>query len=97
MLPVPARRAGVIVPSPTTLDTTPAAAPEGFEEREPAMRPPTKSFGSVLRETRRARGYSLRAFAATVGVSPAYVSVIEQGKVGPPAVAHLREDGLRAP
>jgi len=99
MLPVPARRAGVIVPSPTTLDNTPMVDPEGFRERTQAMSPPTKNFGSVLRELRRAGGYSLRGFAATVGVSPAYVSVIEQGKVCPPAVGHvlrmayvLRED-----
>lgn len=39
-----------------------------------------KPFGTVLREKRLAKGYSLRKFAEMIGVSPTYLSLIEQGK-----------------
>lgn len=37
----------------------------------------------MLREKRIAKGYSLRKFAELVGVSPAYLSQVEQGNVQP--------------
>jgi len=40
-----------------------------------------KHFGEVLREARLAKGYSLRKFAEKVGISPTYLSLVEQGKV----------------
>lgn len=46
-----------------------------------------KSFGQVLRERRIAKGYSLRKFAEMVGVSPTYLSQVEQGKVDKPPTA----------
>lgn len=52
---------------------------------------PTSTLGGVLREMRRAKGYTLRGFAQAVGISPAYMSVIEQNKTGrPPPTARLR-------
>lgn len=45
---------------------------------------PPKSFGQLLREKRVAKGYSLRKFAAEIGVSPTYLSLVEQDKVDPP-------------
>lgn len=46
-----------------------------------------KPFGTLLRETRVARGYSLRKFAEMVDVSPTYLSQVEQGKVERPPTA----------
>lgn len=46
-----------------------------------------KSFGLLLRETRTARGFSLRKFAEMVDVSPTYLSQVEQGKVDKPPTA----------
>jgi len=42
---------------------------------------PTQHFGQVLRKARIAKGYSLRKFAGKVGISPTYLSLVEQGKV----------------
>lgn len=51
------------------------------------MPPPIGHFGSLLRERRLAKGYSLRKFAEAVGVSPTYLSLVEQGKVERPPTA----------
>ncbi len=49
-------------------------------------------FGQVLRERRLEKGYSLRKFAELVGVSPTYLSMIEQGKVErPPTAERVRQ------
>lgn len=40
-----------------------------------------KRFGDIIRVKRLAKGLSLRKFAELVGVSPTYISQIEQGKV----------------
>ena len=40
-----------------------------------------RHFGEVLRKARIAKGYSLRKFAEKVGISPTYLSLVEQGKV----------------
>jgi transcriptional regulator with XRE-family HTH domain len=44
-------------------------------------------FGTFLRERRTAKGYSLRRFAELVGISPTYLSHVEQGKVESPPTA----------
>jgi transcriptional regulator with XRE-family HTH domain len=49
-----------------------------------------KSFGETLREKRLAKGYSLRKFAELVGVSPTYLSQVEQGNVDPPTAERVR-------
>jgi transcriptional regulator with XRE-family HTH domain len=43
-----------------------------------------KTFGEALREKRVEKGFSLRKFAQLVGVSPTYLSQVEQGNVDPP-------------
>jgi HTH-type transcriptional regulator, competence development regulator len=43
-----------------------------------------QSFGEILRERRVAKGYSLRKFAELLGVSPTYLSQVEQDKVEAP-------------
>lgn len=47
-------------------------------------------FGHVLREKRLERGYSLRKFAEMVGISPTYLSQVEQGNADPPIVDRVR-------
>ncbi len=47
----------------------------------------TRPFGILLRETRIAKGYSLRKFADLADMSPTYLSQIEQGKVQRPPTA----------
>ncbi|MCA9250446.1 MAG: helix-turn-helix transcriptional regulator [Phycisphaerales bacterium] len=42
------------------------------------------TFGRVLREKRVKKGFTLRRFAEMVGISPTYLSQVEQGKIGPP-------------
>jgi transcriptional regulator with XRE-family HTH domain len=54
----------------------------------------TKTFGEALREKRIEKGFSLRKFAQLVGVSPTYLSQVEQGNVDPPTadrVKHMAE------
>jgi len=51
------------------------------------MKMSPRSFGVHLREQRIAKGFSLRRFAELVGVSPTYLSHIEQGKVDSPPTA----------
>lgn len=41
-------------------------------------------FGARLRKLRAERGMTLRAMAAAIGVSPAYLSALEHGKRGRP-------------
>jgi len=43
-----------------------------------------QTFGQVLREWRLAKGFTLRKFAEEVGLSPTYVSQVEQDNVDPP-------------
>ena len=50
-----------------------------------------KPFGPVLREKRTAKGISLRKFAELVGVSPTYLSQVEQGNVDPPTAERVRK------
>ena len=46
-----------------------------------------KQFGSMIREKRKVKGYTLRKFAGEVGISPTYLSRVEQGKVERPPTA----------
>lgn len=48
-----------------------------------------KNFGQVLREAREGK-YSLRKFAELVGVSPTYLSQVEQGNVVPPTAERVK-------
>lgn len=41
-------------------------------------------FGARLRELREARGMTMKAMAAAIGVSPAYLSALEHGRRGRP-------------
>lgn len=50
-----------------------------------------KPFGQLLRETRVEKGYTLRKFAEAVGVSPTYLSQVEQGNVDPPTAERVRK------
>jgi len=50
-----------------------------------------KTFGQVLREKRVAAGFSLRKFASEVGVSPTYVSQVEQDNVDPPTADRVKK------
>lgn len=50
-----------------------------------------KPFGQVLRAKRIAEGISLRKFAEMVGVSPTYLSQVEQGNVDPPTAERVRK------
>ena len=49
-----------------------------------------KSFGQWLREKRVANGFSLRKFAELVGVSPTYLSHVEQGAADPPTAERVK-------
>jgi len=49
-----------------------------------------KSFGLLLREKRMEKGYSLRKFAQLVGVSPTYLSQVEQNNVAPPTADRVQ-------
>jgi len=49
-----------------------------------------ESFGEFLRARRVARSYSLRKFAEMVGVSPTYLSQVEQGNMDPPTAERVR-------
>lgn len=48
------------------------------------------TFGQVLREARLAKGYSLRKFAEKVGISPTYLSQVEQENVDPPTAERVK-------
>ena len=49
-----------------------------------------KPFGQWLREKRIAKGFSLRKFAEKVGVSPTYLSHVEQGAADPPTAERVK-------
>ncbi len=51
---------------------------------------PRKAFGQVLREKRMEKGLSLRKFAGLVGVSPTYLSQVEQMNVDPPTADRVK-------
>jgi len=48
-------------------------------------------FGDIIREKRLAKGLSLRRFAQLVGVSPTYMSQVEQGNFTPPTAERVRK------
>ncbi|GIW56343.1 MAG: hypothetical protein KatS3mg082_3019 [Nitrospiraceae bacterium] len=48
------------------------------------------TFGPRLRDKRIAKGFSLRKFAELVGVSPTYLSQVEQGNVQPPTADRVK-------
>lgn len=48
------------------------------------------SFGRLLRDKRVEKGFSLRKFAEAVGVSPTYLSQVEQGNVMPPTADRVK-------
>jgi DNA-binding XRE family transcriptional regulator len=50
-----------------------------------------RPFGPTLRDARIAKGYSLRKFADLVGVSPTYLSQVEQGNVNPPTAERVQK------
>lgn len=49
-----------------------------------AAKPKGASFGQVLRDARMEKKISLRKFAEMVGISPTYLSQVEQNNVMPP-------------
>ena len=49
-----------------------------------------RPFGPTLRDKRLAKGHSLRKFADLVGVSPTYLSQVEQGNVDPPTAERVQ-------
>jgi transcriptional regulator with XRE-family HTH domain len=49
-----------------------------------------KPFGTLVREKRTAKGISLRKFAEMVGVSPTYLSQVEQGNCDPPTAERVK-------
>jgi transcriptional regulator with XRE-family HTH domain len=49
-----------------------------------------RTFGELLREKRIEKGFSLRKFAELVGVSPTYLSQVEQGNVMPPTADRVK-------
>ncbi|GIW81354.1 MAG: transcriptional regulator [Gemmatales bacterium] len=54
------------------------------------MRHNRRTFGELLREKRIDKKFSLRKFAALVGVSPTYLSQVEQGNVQPPTADRVK-------
>lgn len=48
------------------------------------------TFGQVLREARLAKGITLRKFAEMVGISPTYLSQVEQDNVDPPTAERVQ-------
>lgn len=48
------------------------------------------SFGRLLRAKRVEKGFSLRKFAELVGVSPTYLSQVEQGNAQPPTADRVK-------
>lgn len=49
-----------------------------------------KTFGEALREKRVEKGFTLRKFAQQVGVSPTYLSQVEQRNVDPPTAEPVK-------
>jgi transcriptional regulator with XRE-family HTH domain len=55
-----------------------------------------RTFGELLRDTRIEKGFSLRKFAELLGVSPTYLSQVEQGNVmSPTDASSLTAEQLR--
>jgi len=50
-----------------------------------------KPFGDALRALRMAKGISLRKFADQVGVSPTYLSQVEQNNIDPPTAERVKK------
>src|SRR5699024_3487330 len=50
-----------------------------------------KTFGETLREMRLAKNVSLRKFAEKVGVSPTYLSQVEQNNADPPTAERVQK------
>jgi len=50
-----------------------------------------QTFGQVLREARLAKGITLRKFAEMVGISPTYLSQVEQDNVDPPTAERVHK------
>jgi HTH-type transcriptional regulator, competence development regulator len=48
------------------------------------------SFGAVVREVRRQAGVSLRTLAATIGVTPGFLSRVERGEYPAPSERRIR-------
>jgi transcriptional regulator with XRE-family HTH domain len=48
------------------------------------------TFGKVLREWRVKKGLTLRKFSDMVGISPTYLSQVEQDNVGPPTAERVK-------
>lgn len=53
-------------------------------------KPQPKTFGQALRDKRLEKGFSLRKFAQLVGVSPTYLSQVEQSNVDPPTADRVK-------
>ncbi len=51
----------------------------------------TETFGATLRDMRLEAGISLRKFADMVGVSPTYLSQVEQGNCDPPTAERVQK------
>lgn len=49
-----------------------------------------QTFGQVLREARLGKGITLRKFAEMVGISPTYLSQVEQDNVDPPTAERVK-------
>src|ERR1700675_140942 len=49
-----------------------------------------QTFGQLLRQRRIEKKYSLRKFAESVGVSPTYLSQVEQGNADPPTADRVQ-------
>ncbi len=49
------------------------------------------TFGQVLRAKRLERGFTLRKFAELTGVSPTYLSQVEQDNVDPPTAERVQK------
>jgi len=56
-----------------------------------AMSGKQRPFGPTLRDKRTAKGYSLRKFADLIGVSPTYLSQVEQDNVDPPTAERVQK------
>lgn len=54
------------------------------------MKRKKQKFGDILREKRVAMGFSLRKFAEMVGVSPTYLSQVEQNNVDAPTAERVK-------
>ena len=49
-----------------------------------------RTFRQLLRDKRIEKGFSLRKFAELVGVSPTYLSQVEQGNMDPPTAERVK-------